>query len=60
LSGSRPSRWIALDRAERDFSEEDRGVLDLLGPHLVHARANAAPASTITARDRATPPKATA
>lgn len=32
---------IALDRATRDFSEEDRAVLDLLRPHLVNAQANA-------------------
>lgn len=32
---------IALDRSTRDFSEEDRAVLDLLRPHLVRAQANA-------------------
>jgi DNA-binding CsgD family transcriptional regulator len=39
---------IALDRARRDFSEEDRAVLDLLRPHLVRARAN------VHAREHAT------
>jgi DNA-binding CsgD family transcriptional regulator/GAF domain-containing protein len=48
---------LALDRARRDFSEEDRTVLDLLRPHLTRARADAQAREnatrTITALGRA-------
>jgi DNA-binding CsgD family transcriptional regulator len=42
---------LALGRSGRDFSERDRGVLDLLRPHLVQAHRNAA---SLTQRQRAT------
>jgi DNA-binding CsgD family transcriptional regulator len=39
-----PSRvvGVSLARSGRDFSERDRGVLDLLRPHIVQAHRNAA------------------
>lgn len=44
---------IALNRAQRDFSERDRSVLDLVRPHLAQAYKNVAERTTLRERAEA-------